>query len=385
METTIRTSEPRELLALIPYQLGFAPRESAVVVSIRARRSRVGLVARVDLADLADPGRGPQVARSLVGHLVADGARSVVLVVYTGAEGHGLAREARVHLAQASDHLLGEPASWVVGETGYRAMDCQDEECCPPRGRPLADLQATQIGAHMVLRGAQVVASREALGAIAPASPAARRSARRAAARWSAHLDAAVGSAALHRWRRDGLTLWRGEVAKVGRAPGAREGWDEGLGAGADEPAEPVGVDATVMGRLQAALSDVLVRDAVMLGFIEGTDRVADRVVAGYAGPEVSAALRAIVDPAEGQAPDPQLHAAARTVLEDVVAHSVRHAQAPALTLLGVLAWWDGDGARAAVLLERALVASPGYRLAELLDQTLAAGMPPGWLRTKGA
>jgi hypothetical protein len=36
MTTTIRTDSPRELLALIPYQLGFRPTDSLVVVSIRA-------------------------------------------------------------------------------------------------------------------------------------------------------------------------------------------------------------------------------------------------------------------------------------------------------------------------------------------------------------
>ena len=30
MPTTIRTSDPRELLALVPFQLGFQPVESAV-------------------------------------------------------------------------------------------------------------------------------------------------------------------------------------------------------------------------------------------------------------------------------------------------------------------------------------------------------------------
>jgi len=49
---------------------------------------------------------------------------------------------------------------------------------------------------------------------------------------------------------------------------------------------------------------------------------------------------------------------------------------APA-TLLGFAAWRNGDGTRAAIALQRALTADPGYHLAELLDQTLRLGVSP--------
>ncbi|WP_024288060.1 DUF4192 domain-containing protein [Cellulomonas sp. KRMCY2] len=411
--TTIRTGEPRELLALIPFQLGFEPRESAVVVSLRSPRSRVGLVARVDLADLADPDRGPQVARSLVSHLVADGARRAVLVLYTAADlqdgpgtgqgrtaggdpgadgGAGSAQavgadggRARLHLAAAAEYFLGEVTVWVVGPGGYFGLDCQDRRCCPPGGRPLSDLQATEVGARMVLTGATVAGSRADLGAIAPASSAARRSARRAAARWTARgcgIDDGADSADLYRWRRDGLALWRSELGRAGSDLGPAPHDQDAVGVGAARGPrmwQPPG--PAVLGRLQAALVDILVRDAVMLGFVEGSDRVADRLIAGDGGQDVGRALAAIIDPVAGRPPSPGRSAAARAVLEQVVAHSPRRAQAPAATLLAVLAWWEGDGARAGVLVGRALEAEPGYRLAALLDEALAVGMSPGWLR----
>ena len=80
MPTTIRTNDPRELLALIPFQLGFQPDESLVAVSVRADRA-VGLIARVDVADLAPPEPGGQLARSLVAHLSSDGAQDRKSVV----------------------------------------------------------------------------------------------------------------------------------------------------------------------------------------------------------------------------------------------------------------------------------------------------------------
>ena len=86
MTTTIRARGPRELLAYVPFRLGYRPDDSAVLISLRTPRGRVGLVARVDLGDLADLEHGPQVARTLVSHLCSDGARRAVLVVYTDAD-----------------------------------------------------------------------------------------------------------------------------------------------------------------------------------------------------------------------------------------------------------------------------------------------------------
>ncbi|WP_250445352.1 DUF4192 family protein, partial [Actinotalea sp. C106] len=192
MQTTIRVGEPRELLAFIPFQLGFEPHESAVVVSLRGS-GRVGLVARVDLEDLTDAEDGPQLARSLVTYLVEDGARSAVLVLYSGrdlraAHGGGLARAARAHLGRASEPFLTGVACWAVGPEGYYDPSCEDLGCCPPGGRPRTELESTAVSAQMVLEGSQVLPSRTDLGRVPLATDARRRSTRRAAARWAARL-----------------------------------------------------------------------------------------------------------------------------------------------------------------------------------------------------
>ncbi|MCV2396474.1 DUF4192 domain-containing protein [Actinotalea sp. M2MS4P-6] len=358
MTTTIRTDSPRELLALVPYQLGFRPSESAVVLSLR-RGTRVGLVARVDLADLASPQTGPQVARSLVGHLLADGAGVAVLVLYTAEDlqaDPSTGRRAVAQLADAADGLLPEPDCWVVGPGGYHALECPDRACCPEGGRPLAELEGTRVGAEMVLLGAAVAGSREELATLPDASPTARRAARRAAQRWERRGGDAIEHGQVHRWRRDGLALWRSLL-------------------GAEEHG------ATDLGRLQAALDDVLVRDAVLLDLVPGRTRLADRVVAGWTGDEVGEALGLIVDPGRGVAPPAGRIEDAVELLRQVAGHRPR-AAVPAISLLAMLAWWTGDGAKAAVLVQRALATEPGYRLARLLEEALTVGMPPGWVRS---
>ena len=76
----------------------------------------------------------------------------------------------------------------------------------------------------------------------------------------------------------------------------------------------------------------------------------------------------------------PARQAACVRVLEQVVAHGRRDHQAPALTLLALLAWWAGEGARANLLLERALHDDPQHTLALLLAQAVTAGVAPGWV-----
>lgn len=386
--TTIRVREPRELIALIPHQLGFQPDESAVVVSLREPRGRVGLVARVDLGDLSDVSSGPQLARTLVTHLVHDGAARAVLVLYTAddgaaaaegtaVQGHqehgGVYRSPRVraaarHLADAAEPYLGEVATWVVGPNGYRGLECLSSVCCPPGGRPLTELQSTTTGAHMVLAGSVVAARREDLGRIPAAGSDARSRAAAARARALRRRDAAMaaGPAAVSRWRDEAIALWRAEIE-------ARHD-----GHGGDRPPR--------LGRIDAALGDVRVRDAILVSFIPGTGDLAERMLGTdvAADHELSRAIARIVDPTDGLVPPQGPTAVHRAALEAVVAHGRRDAQAPALSLLAVLAWWCADGARAAVLLDRARDADPHYRLAVLLEEAVRAGMAPGWVRRDG-
>lgn len=367
MTTTIRTCEPRDLIALVPYRLGFRPAESAVVLSLRGPRGRVGMIARVDLEALIGVESGEAVAESLVDAVVRDGAHRAVLVVYADHDARGRAAEALATFLPAARPLLGDVECWVVEPSGWYALGCADERCCPEGGRPHSDLESAPVSAAMVLSGVAVERDREALGSVGEVPAAQRRSARRAADRWSARRAVLGGRLDDERWRADGLALWRRCLERLE------------LGV---EPAEEV-VRSTTVGRLRAALDDVLVRDAVLVTLVPahaGEDDLPRRVVARDASAGLDAALRALTDPALGLAPGEARSAAATTVLRAVAAHAGPEGHAPSLTLLAVLAWWGGDGARAAVLLERALRARPGYRLAMIVREAVGCGLPPGWL-----
>jgi hypothetical protein len=361
MDTTvIRVSEPRELLAYIPYRLGYRPSASLVAVSLRGPRRRLGLVARVDLAELAATGSGAEVAASLAGHLEADGAADVVLVVYDdapraevragrGPAGLALAREREALASRVAD-------AWLIGPTGYAGVACADDRCCPPSGRPLVELESTQVGAHMVLAGTTVEECRGDLRVRWRASAPARRTAARAASDERGRRRAArarsdrTGTAdALIRSAERGMEFWDHcrLLVREGREPGP-----------------------DVLGRVLVALEDAALRDEMMLRLVAESDRQ---------GPvEPRRVLHQLFMPG-GIAPDQDVVLSARRVLESVVAHAEDRRSAPALAVLAWLAWWEGEGARAGVLVEQCLAAHPGYRLAQLLRDALARGIAPGW------
>lgn len=405
--TVVRVAGPEDLLAYIPYRLGFQPAESVVAVSLTGPRQRVGLVARVDLDDLRPrrPGAaggpdGAATARWLAEHVVDDGADRAVVVLYTATDPTPPASAARRALellrARLERRLPGVEA-WVVTPTGFRALDCADPLCCPPRGRPLSVLKGSRVAAHMVLEGRTVAGTREERYALRPAPETARIQARRAAARWSEArrrlLDGTVpggtvpgGSArdrvapggappaardqeALAAWGAESLRLWRSAVRA---AAAARPGHDE--------PLRPV-----TLGKIGAALADIPVRDAVLLSLAPGTEetalRTARRAADGDTDTATSAVMARIVDPEQGVPPDDSVTGPARRVLESVVTHVPRSRRAPAYLLLALVAWWHGDGGLAAERVTDALAVDPGYRLALLLRSAIVGGVPPGWVR----
>ncbi|MFC8801536.1 DUF4192 domain-containing protein [Promicromonospora sp. NPDC057138] len=416
--TIVRVAGPEDLLAYIPYRLGFEPAESVVAVSLTGPRQRVGLVARVDLDDLRlrrpdEPGGpdGAATARWLTDHVVADGADRAVVVLYTAtdpAAPSGLARRAVELLRARLERRLPGVEVWLVAPTGYRALDCTDPTCCPPGGRDLGALKGSRVAAHMVLEGRTVAGTREERYALRPAPEVARTQARRAAARWSdtyrrllngtrfpdgrGPLDAAMpaggtasggagqrpGTAgaqaaraqrALAEWGAESLDLWRAAV-RVASAGG---------------PGRPVVLSPVDLGKIGAALADIPVRDAVLLSLAPGTEETALRTARREADGDTDAAtgsvMARIVDPEHGVPPDEDLTGAASQVLEAVVTHVPRNRRAPAYLLLALVAWWRGDGGLAAERVSDALGVDPDYRLALLLRSAIVGGVPPGWVR----
>jgi hypothetical protein len=327
----VRLGDPGDLAAALPQLVGFAPRNSLVLVGLGGPGgARVGLTARVDIP----PARhAAALARALAARLDCDGPDAAVLLVASDEPdlraGGDLPHRDLVHevVLALEPYGIGLREALLVRAGRWWSYDCPHPCCLPGAGTPVPG-GTSALAAASVAAGQVVAGSREELVArLAPAEGA--------AAEWMAGVVVQVGEELA------------GLVDREGRdAAAVRYGaWVEA----AVRRCVPAGArtrpgDAEVA-RVVWGLRDVRVRDRAL----------------GYALGPLAAAAEALWTECTRRAPAP-LDAA------------------PA-TLLAVCAWLRGDGATARIALDRALAGEPGYPLADLLDRGLDAGLAPADLR----
>jgi hypothetical protein len=378
----IRLRSTRDVLAAIPYLLGFRPAECAVVVCMTGE-GRLGPIAHVKLAELPLAGRTGM--RTVARRAAQTGARRAVVAVYIRGEDSSLggSRRAVEPLLAELDQALGDVDAWLVTPTGFRGLDCSDPACCPPGGHPRDELESGVVSAAFVLSGSGVAPTAADAFRIPRAPSAARGLVGRAARRWERAGDAAAGATARRAWRRDGLSAWREALRHATT--------EQQLIAADDDmrPQPPAPIPPATLGRLAAALADTEVRDSVLLALVKAaSDGTGHNVPAKQenetehdAEREAAEACALLIDPGAAVVPDRATTTAARAVLEAVVAHVPRRLQAAPLTLLGLVAWWQGEGGLAGARVREAVDVDEDYRLAALLSDVLAAAIPPGWVR----
>src|SRR5215210_3980841 len=120
----IRLRGPGDVLACLPYQLGYQPRDSVGVVALEDRR--IGLIQRLDLPP---PEGVTEAARTLVEALCRHDVRSALLVGY-----EDVRHAARPLLDEVAD-LMEQAGVEVLDRLGVHdrrwfALDC-DDSCCP--------------------------------------------------------------------------------------------------------------------------------------------------------------------------------------------------------------------------------------------------------------
>jgi hypothetical protein len=379
----VRGSE--DLVAAVPHLVGFAPERSVVVVAMRrsGQRLRLGLVARFDLppAGRRPAGReGPSAAvGALVGQVVDvmsnDSPEQVVVLVYDSAPCAVVAPWQRlVERLEKAFRTVGIAVLDALYISGgrFRSYRCTDPGCCPASGRPV-DPTSSGVAAEFVARGSSPLANRAALQALVQPMEQARCADVEAAA---AAAMSTVGpwwgdesSPQWRAWQTDSLQLLQ-QVAERYLAGEPRIREDEA-------------------GRVVAGLCDIPVRDAAALlltswasGWRSEDDGPgAGAEVAWCQGTRMGELLQGLSATSDGRSGRPLAGAERDRVLEqlwrDVATRCDGPLAVPALTLLGMHAWSQGNGALALVAAERALSIDPGYRLAQLLDQTLCLGVRP--------
>jgi hypothetical protein len=153
--TRMRAHGPADLLALIPFQLGFHPAESAVTVFLRS--GEVKLTARVDLPP---PDAAAAFARHLRGLVRQHDIDEVVLFAYSAQPIP--ARALLADLVRALPTRLVQNALYVDGSRWW-SLTC-DGGCCPAEGTPY-DIAGSRLAAEAVYAGLTARATRDELAA----------------------------------------------------------------------------------------------------------------------------------------------------------------------------------------------------------------------------
>jgi hypothetical protein len=321
---TMRVRAPAEILAVVPYLLGFHPADSLVLIGLRGKKLTfnargdlpVAGTPRVDIAELA--GYYAEIFRR-------QGLDGALLV------GYGPADRVTPLVTAVRDALLASgvevPEALRVTDGRYWSYVCDNPECCAPGGTPF-EVTTSAVAAEATMAGfvalpdrATVVRSLDppqglALVAIEQATD-------RAEERFTELFAREDCASAL---------LSAGEAA-LGQAC-------DRYGTG---------------GRLT---DDELAWLSILLALTPVRDAAWQRIdKAGRHGRSIHARLWTDVlrrcDPTLAAAPG---------------------------TLLSYTLWRDGDGLRAGVAVDRALVADPGYSAALLMLEVLTRAVPPSAL-----
>jgi hypothetical protein len=306
-------TSPHDLLAAIPFLIGYHPEDSLVVVSIKD--NAVGMAMRIDY-----PVDIPEGAYDLLAsHLQRDSSTGALLVAYvpTGrSDGEVVLTDASAALTRIG---IATDESLLIQGGRYRSVLCQDPSCCPAEGNLIPEIDGSRIAVEHVVAGrAMPFANLQALTDSIASLPVA------AEQRWidqvkSFQVSSSVAD--LSKLQCDGATA---VIDLAGEFASGRIGQDLEL-------------TARVIGRL----SDIQVRDFALGSHDEEN-------VDSYF--QMWRHLMRI-------APDGFI--------------------APVASLCAALAYESGDGALAHRALDRALADVNGYSLALLLRRVFTAGWPP--------
>ncbi|RSN04152.1 DUF4192 domain-containing protein [Nonomuraea sp. WAC 01424] len=178
-------TSPADLLAAVPYLVGFHPEDSLIVIGLHHGQAKVA--ARWNLPfprGTLDP---------LTALFDREGITEMVIVGYGRGEAVTPAVDEARLLATASDIHVGEAIRAHEGR--YWSYICDLPRCCPPEGTPY-DPTTSQIAAEATVRGMVALPDRRALErTIAPATGPVRMAMRRATATAVAEVRARLTAA----------------------------------------------------------------------------------------------------------------------------------------------------------------------------------------------
>lgn len=150
-------TSPHDLLAAVPFLIGYHPTNSLVIVSLK--EDAIGMAMRVDYPDLqlanelAGNTAHDEDYDSLIFHLVREGAEGALLVAYAP-EGRNDGEEILSNIAMAMSRAqIPLRESLLITDGKWRSVICADLDCCPAEGRNLPEIISSRVAVEQVAQG----------------------------------------------------------------------------------------------------------------------------------------------------------------------------------------------------------------------------------------
>jgi Domain of unknown function (DUF4192) len=363
----IRLRGTADVVAALPYQLGYHLEDCLVVVALRGRS--VGMLQRLDLPA---PDQAGDAADQLVAPLLREDPDAVLLVAYERDPGAAMPvlDAAAERIAATGIAVLPRV---VVRDGRWYGPDCHDD-CCPQEGVALPEPADTPAVADFVGLEVAPLPSRDSLASLVAADDEVCREVAAALAQpapsWPGRGPGASGAAG----HEEGAGAHRAAVERLSRLSLWARACDVSVSA---RPVDELSADGVA--ELVRSLEDRALRDGLIARLCPHTlpfDKLDDDLA--------DALLTTLPEPAWTVQPGGGGRAAALaarrllTRLQWLVRAVPDDHCAPVLTVLASVAWWMGEGSVARVALERGLEHAPDYRLARLLEQLLDHGIRAG-------
>jgi hypothetical protein len=144
-------TSPHDLLAAIPFLIGYHPTDSLVLVALKDES--VGMAMRVDYPQPAIAQSPLQAYDALVHHLVREGAEGALIVAYvpdSRTDGEEVLREVATALTRSKVEVR---ESLLICNGRWRSVLCGDADCCPLEGRTLPEISSSRIAVEQVAQG----------------------------------------------------------------------------------------------------------------------------------------------------------------------------------------------------------------------------------------
>lgn len=142
-------TSPHDLLAAVPFLIGYHPTNSLVIVSLKD--DAIGMAMRVDYPTPESDTEEPY--GSLAFHLLRDGAEGVLVVAYVPddrSDGEEVLRDIELAMVRANIPLR---ESLLIAHGRWRSVLCTDSDCCPAEGKILPEISTSRVAVEQVAQG----------------------------------------------------------------------------------------------------------------------------------------------------------------------------------------------------------------------------------------